>query len=125
MQSIIGTWRLVGEDARDPSGAPLPHLLRRQPLGVASFNESGRMVVVISEGDARAPSPAYVSYCGAYRFDGSTLVTTADGGSEPRFTAQPQTRAASFADGRMTLRPPPRVIDGTLTAMSLTWERVG
>src|SRR6202022_4186547 len=104
MDNIIGTWRLVREEALDPTGKPMPGLLRTAPIGLAMFNAEGRMMAVLSDGSATAPGARYVSYCGAYTFDGKRWVTAVDGASEPWFFEAAQVREASFADGLMTLR---------------------
>jgi hypothetical protein len=124
MENIIGTWRLVREEALDPTGNPVPGLMRTVPMGLAMFNAEGRMMAVLSDGSATAPRPRYVSYCGAYTFDGKRLVTAVDGASEPWFLEAAQVREASFADGLMTLRPPPRIVDGVDVRFALTWERI-
>jgi hypothetical protein len=126
MESLVGTWRLVGEEAWDSAGERRAPLMGARPMGLATFNAEGRMMAVLSDGSAEtAGKRAYVSYCGAYTFDGARLVTQVDGASEARFWEAAQVREASFADGILTLRPPPRVFDGVELRRALHWEKIG
>lgn len=124
MKSIIGTWRLIAESAWDETGAPCPPVFGPEPFGLASFNAAGRMMAVLSDGRAGPPPRAYVSYAGAYVFDGARLVTEVDGASEPRFFETAQVREARFEDGRMILRPPSRRIGAHDVTRELSWERI-
>lgn len=125
METLIGTWRLIKEEAWGVDGAPRPPFFGAMPTGLASFNAEGRMMAVLSDGSAAAPGARrYVSYCGAFTFDGKQLVTQVDGASEDRLLAEPQVRSASFADGILTLRPPVRVVDGEAITRALHWEKL-
>lgn len=124
MKSILGTWRLVAERAWDETGAAHPPAFGPEPFGLASFNAAGRMMAVLSDGRAGPPPRAYVSYAGAYSFDGARLVTEVDGASEPRFLAAAQVREARFEGERLVLRPPPRRIGAREVSRELTWERI-
>jgi len=126
MEKLIGTWRLIKEEAWGADGTPRAPLLGAMPTGLAMFNAEGRMMAVLSDGSAAAPGKRlYVSYCGAYTFDGKQLVTQVDRASEDRLLAEPQVRDARFADGILTLRPPARLVDGVMVTRSLHWERLG
>ncbi len=124
MESILGTWRLVGERAWDETGAAHPPIFGPQPFGLASFNAAGRMMAVLSDGRAGPPPRAYASYAGACTFDGMRLVTAVDGASEPRFFETAQVREARFEGGHLVLRPPPRRIGAREVSRELTWERI-
>ena len=125
MQTLIGTWRLIKEEAWAADGTKRPPFFGATPTGLAMFNNQGRMMAVLSDGSAAAPGPRrYASYCGNYTFDGKQLVTQVDRASEDRLLAEPQVRDASFADGILTLRPPPRVVDGVAVTRALHWEKL-
>ena len=86
------------------------------------------MIAVLCDGRPTLPDDEpvreYMSYCGNYTFDGSTLTTIVDANCDPvRFTA-PQVRKVRFEDGRMTLTPPPAKVDGVEVTRELTWERI-
>src|SRR3546814_8562170 len=78
-------------------------------MGIVTFTADGRMMAVLCDGRAELPADwpgrEYNSYCGNYRFDGETLVTTVDAASDPSRFA-PQIRRVSFDGERMVLRPP-------------------
>lgn len=125
MDTIIGTWRLIKEEAWGADGRAHPSFFGAMPTGLAMFNAEGRMMAVLSDGSASAPGARrYVSYCGAYTFDGKQLVTQVDGATEDRLRAEPQMRDAAFADGILTLRPPARLIDGVAVTRALHWEKL-
>lgn len=126
METLIGTWRLIREEAWAADGTPRLPFFGVAPTGLAMFNDQGRMMAVLSDGSATAPGlRRYVSYCGAYIFDGKQLVTQVDRATEDRLLAEPQVREASFADGVLTLRPPARMVDGVAITRALHWERIG
>src|SRR3546814_15657359 len=102
MPDIVGTWRLVETEARDPDGSPLPDRYAPygpRPMGIVTFTADGRMMAVLCDGRAELPADwpgrEYNSYCGNYSFDGETLVTTVDAASDPSRFA-PQIRRVSF-----------------------------
>ncbi len=127
MESIIGTWRLLSEQAWDETGAVHPPVFGPTPIGLATFTATHRMMAVLS--DARADpidgKRAYVSYSGTYSFDGARLVTEVDGATEARFFEAAQVRDARFEAGRMILRPPVRRIGAQEVTRELAWERIG
>ena len=130
MPHIVGTWRLVETEARDPDGSPLPaHLAPYgpQPMGIVTFTADGRMMAVLCDGRpelaAGWPKREYNSYCGNYRLDGDTLVTRVDAASDPsRFVDQ--VRRVSFDGDRIVLRPPVDTIDGVDRQRVLVWEKI-
>lgn len=124
---LIGTWKLVDARALDDDGNALPPPYGGCGLGVASFDGGGRMVVVICQGGevAAGEKREYSSYCGAYTFDGETLVTHVDATADPSRMGSRQVRQVSREGSRIVLRPPPRPGHGTTQHRQLVWERVG
>ena len=104
MHNLTGTmWRVVSARSFDKEGherLPFgPH-----PIGFAIF-EAVRMLVAIGDGSALLPANGpprrFVSYTGAYRFDGVELVTSLDDASRPGHMVQ-QVRHLHFeSDTRM------------------------
>jgi hypothetical protein len=129
MNDIVGTWRLVMTRARNDAGAPMHPPYGPQPMGVVVFSADRRMVAVLC--DARAVLPEgeqereYSSYCGAYTFDGTTLVTRVDASSDPARIGTRQVRGVRFDAERLVLTPPPRPWRGTMQHRELFWERNG
>lgn len=131
MPEIVGTWRLVATEARDPDGSPLPEHFAPygpRPMGIATFTADGRMMAVLCDGRPALPDgwPAreYNSYCGNYRFEGETLVTRVDAASDAARFAIDQVRRVSFAGGRMVLQPPADRVGDVTRQRILTWEKV-
>src|SRR3546814_17631150 len=112
MPDIVGTWRLVETEARDPDGSPLPDRYAPygpRPMGIVTFTADGRMMAVLCDGRAELPADwpgrAYNSYCGNYSFDGATLVTHVHAPPDPsRFPPHDQT--LSLDGPPQGLRPP-------------------
>lgn len=128
MRDIVGTWRLVTTAAHDPDGAPLPAPYGPRPIGVATFSADGRMIAALSDGRRNLPADGtareYVSYCGSYTYDGTTLVTRVDGTSDAPRLGTDQVRRVSFEGDLMVLRPPEDTAGGKPRQRVLTWERI-
>lgn len=131
MSGIVGIWRLVETRAVDDAGAPLPPPYGPKPTGVISFTSEGRMMAVLSDGRATLPEGEppreYSSYCGAYTFDGETLVTRVDGATKTERIGGDQVRRVRFvADNRAIFSPPPRAYreETRNQHRELVWERI-
>ena len=128
MNDIVGTWRLVMTRARNDAGEPMHPPYGPQPMGVVVFS-ADRMVAVLC--DSRTvlpdgePEREYSSYCGAYMFDGTTLVTRVDASSDPDRIGTDQLRRVRFDGDRLVLMPPPRPWRGVTQHRELFWERNG
>lgn len=127
MVEIVGVWRLVAAEARDPHGAAVDGPYGPEPMGVIQFTPTRMMAVVgdgrttLSEG---APPRFYLSYSGPWRFDGSTLVTSVEHASDPARMGTEQVRSVQFRSQRMVLSPPPRLVQGIMTTLELSWEKL-
>ena len=127
MQGLIGAWKLIGARAFDETGAELPPPLGPNPLGLVLF-EDERMIAAVSDGRPAMPpgatQRAFLSYTGAYTFDGEKLVTRVDGASSPEGLADQARRITFQAPNRMLVVPLSRVL-GRSSGLELTWERIG
>ena len=124
---IVGTWKLVDANARDPDGKMLPKPYGPKGMGLVTLNADGRMMAVTCDGRPELPAGAsrtYSSYCGNYTFDGARLVTRVDAASDPARIGSDQVREVSFAGDRMILKPPPRQTEAGEEYRELTWERI-
>ena len=125
-QSLIGTWKLLWARAFDDAGHELPQPLGPQPMGIAVFNAE-RMIVVVADGrtslPADAPTRAFVSYCGNYQFDGTKVVTHADGASNPALLKD-QVRHVEFESRDRIVVAPISGLVGQNVGLQLAWERV-
>jgi hypothetical protein len=131
IRALIGTWRLVATSAVEDAGQPLPPPYGPMPRGLVVFGTDGRIMAVLSDGRSALPAAAvenareHLSYCGAFEFDGDTLITHVDGASRPDWLGTEQLRTVRFDGALLILTPPPRIIDGTTQRRTLTWERLG
>ena len=124
---LIGTWRLVETSARDADGNALPPPYGGTGLGVVSFDATGRMAAVLCQGGEMPDGGQreYTSYCGAYAFDGDTLVTRVDASANPAWMGSDQVRRVSMEGSRLVLCPPPRLGRGPAQHRRLVWEKIG
>ncbi|MDF0600440.1 lipocalin-like domain-containing protein [Psychromarinibacter sp. C21-152] len=124
---LIGVWRLVEITNTDADGNLLPSSYGPRKMGLITFNDDHRMMVVISDGRDELPegrAREYSSYTGRYTFDGETLRTRVDGSLPPERVGTLQTRPARIEGNRVTLTAPPVEIDGVVNYRDLTWERI-
>ena len=124
---LIGTWKLVDITNRDKDGNILRSSYGPKKMGVITFNDDHRMMVVISDGRENLPSSRpreYTSYAGRYRFDGKTLVTRVDCSTVADRIGTDQVRPARFSGNRVILTAPPVDIEGVINYRDLTWERI-
>ncbi len=130
MSSVVGVWRLVTTSARDDAGAPLPPPYGPEPMGLITFTSTGRMMAVLCDGRVHTPQGEtvreYNSYCGAYTFDGETLVTRVDGATKTERIGGDQVRGVRFEANRMIITPPPRAWRDETRRQhrELVWERI-
>jgi Lipocalin-like domain len=129
MTDIVGTWRLVrtAATADDGTAMPPPYGGGATAMGRVVFTADGRMMAVLCNGRADIPAGTqreYNSYCGAYTFDGRTLVTRVDASSDPVRFGPDQVRDVQFEGALMVFRPPRSMIAGKLAQRALYWERI-
>ena len=124
--SLIGTWKLLSARAFDDAGHELPLPFGPQPMGIAVFDDE-RMIVTVADGrtslPAGAPPRAFVSYCGNYEFDGTKLVTHADGASNPAMLKD-QVRHIEFESRDRMVAAPIFGLVGQNAGLRLAWARV-
>ena len=125
-QAIVGTWKLIEARAYDDAGHELAPPFGPKPMGIAVYSTE-RLIVVVADGRTflplDAPPRGFVSYTGNYQFDGTKLVTHADGASNPAMIRD-QVRHIEFAGkDRYEARPISGLV-GQNSGLQLVWERV-
>jgi len=125
MENVIGTWRLVRGTCTYEDGSPGPQPYGGEgAIGRVVLGADGRMGAVLCQGGPPGPDREYTSYCGAYTFDGKTLITRVDACSDPARMGTDQVRQVTFGDGLMVLQPPPRDVGGRTQHRLLYWEKI-
>jgi len=125
--NVVGTWKLTGGSMTDPSGKQIGVPYGPRGMGLVTLTSDGRMMAVLIDGRAKLPDGTkreYSSYCGNYTFDGTTLITTVDGASDPSRMGSQQVRKVRFDGDRMILVPPEREEGGVKIHRELSWERI-
>ncbi|WP_165839060.1 lipocalin-like domain-containing protein [Roseicella frigidaeris] len=126
-ERIIGVWRLLAVEARDPEGRVVPSEYGPCPMGTAQFGPERMMAAL---GDGRPPAAGesrhWVTYTGLWQVEGEVLRTRVDGAhpADRIGIGSDQVRECRFEGARLVLRPPPRRVRGTLQQLELTWEKL-
>jgi hypothetical protein len=128
LAGVYGTWTLVRGQSKDPNGTPLPPPYGgEKAIGSVVLTRDGRMAAVLIDGRAELPAGEtreYTSYCGAFTFDGATLITRVDACSDPARMDTDQVRNVRFEDGLMILQPPPKDVNGVIYHRELSWRKI-
>lgn len=127
-QDIIGTWKMVGYHNRTPDGTELEQSYGPEFMGLIHFHPNGRMMVVIADGRAELPGHLkrrpFSAYTGSWTFDGKILLNEIDESFLKEFVGSTQRREAHYVNGRLSLVPPPIMINGVMNHRELVWEKI-
>jgi hypothetical protein len=125
---LIGTWTLLGNHHRSAEGTELDAQFGPDPMGVIHFHANGRMIVVIADARVRLPDALdrrpFSGYTGRWTLNGDVLTTEVDESFLTQYVGSVQRRDVVYAEGRLTLVPPPLVIDGVTHYRELVWEKI-
>lgn len=125
---LIGTWMLLGNHHRSAEGRELEAQFGPEPMGVIHFHANGRMIVVIADSRVTLPDAVehrpFSGYTGRWTLDGGILSTQVDESFLTQYVGSVQRREVVYEGGRLTLVPPPLVIDGVTHYRELVWEKI-
>jgi len=125
---LIGTWRLLGNNHRSADGEVLDAQFGPEPMGVIRFDANGRMIVVIADSRVKLPDALtqrpFSGYTGRWTLNDDVLTTEVDESFLTQYVGSVQRREVVYQDGRLTLVPPPLVIDGVTHYRELVWEKI-
>lgn len=126
--SLVGTWKLVRVMARTTDGSVRPSPYGPEGLGILSLTADGRMMAMLGDGRRAVPQGVerrFVSYCGNFSFNGTSLVTHVDGSSTPLTPiGSDQVRSIRMEGDLLVLSPPPAMIDGVLEYRDAFWQKI-
>ncbi|NOG69012.1 lipocalin-like domain-containing protein [Roseicella sp. DB1501] len=124
-ERIIGVWRLLTVEARDPEGRIVASDFGPCPIGTVQFGPERMMAAL---GDGRPPAEGdrryWVAYTGVWEFDGAVLRTRVDAAHPPDRFGTDQVRQCRWDGERLVLSPPPRMVRGVMVQLELTWEKL-
>jgi hypothetical protein len=127
-EDIFGTWQLVKGISKDDNGNDLPPPYGGpEAMAFLSLRKDGRMVSVLCDSRINIPSNEqrdYTSYCGAYTFDGKTLITRVDACSDPDRFGTDQVRKVRLEDNLLVLCPPARLKNGKTEHREMFWKKI-
>ena len=138
--SVVGTWKLVSVTARTAEGEVDGVVLGRNPSGLLTYTEDGRMMAIISD-DGRKPlsvadrvaAPAeeraqaystFTAYAGRYTFTCDKIVHHVEVASLQNWVNTDQTRFVSLQGNRLIVRNTPQMRGGVAVALESVWERL-
>ncbi len=132
---FTGTWKLVSWEVKQPDGT-IHYLFGRNVVGYLIYTADGYMSAEIMDPDRRQNNPhfpvetasaqtlpdadraraysTYLSYCGTYTVQGSTVTHHVKAGLIPSWTGSEQPRAFRFEGGCLIIG---------VGNQKLTWER--
>jgi hypothetical protein len=124
-ERLYGTWKLVAAKAVNGQGEPIGSVWGPVPMGRLVLTSGGRMMAVLCDGRNALPEGqkrAYSSYCGNYRIEGDTLITSVDAASVPARIGGEQRRRLALRNGQLILMPP---AEANGEQRELFWEYCG
>lgn len=131
MIELTGTWKLIRTTSTLADGTRMPAPYGGEAadgaVGLVTFTPQGRMAAVLYDGREATASGSpreFVSYAGAFTFDGRQLVTRVDASSRADWMDSDQVREASFDAGVLVLRPPLRAYTSQPEQRTLYWQRL-
>lgn len=128
MNSLVGTWQLIRTSSVTAEGTEMPAPYGGEnSMGLVSLSDDGRMIAVLCDSSKELPAGKtreFVSYCGAYTFDGKQLNTQVDASSRPEWFGSEQVRDVAFEGDTLVLRPPLRAYAGPAEQRVLYWQKI-
>lgn len=134
-ERLIGSWRLVSYETRDPTGrVGQPYA---EAVGRLTYDDRGNMSgqvmrpdrarVEVGKGNAqtvRAAYIGYIAYFGSYEVaaDGTSVVHRVEAALNPEWVGGTQVRKLRFDDERLVLSADV-LKKGDIVTHTLTWER--
>ena len=132
---LVGSWRLVSYETRDPAGrVGRPYA---EAVGRLTYDDRGNMAgqvmrpdrarVEVGKGNAqtvRAVYIGYIAYFGSYEVapDGGSVVHRVEGALNPEWVGGTQVRKLRFDGDRLVLSANVRK-NNSIVTHTLTWER--
>jgi len=138
---LLGTWRLLSYEARNPDGR-VQYPLGENVSGLLVYDGAGNMSAHVTKNDRplfAAKDPArgtdaelrtafadYGSYFGTYNIDEANQTVThhVRGAWYPNWIGHDQVRHFKFDGNRLLLSTPRAIWDGQSLDYTLTWERI-
>ena len=137
---LVGTWKLVSVTAKTDKDTVDSAVLGRNPTGLLTYTEDGRMMAIISD-DGRKPlsvadrvaAPAeeraqaystFMAYAGRFTFTCDKVVHHIEVASLQNWVNTDQTRYVSLQGTRLIVRNTPQMRGGVSVTLESVWERL-
>lgn len=141
LEQVIGCWKLVSYEFRDPEGELLPiSPWGDDPVGTIIMDDKNHFSAQIMrknrpEFDSDSPSSevmkfayaGYMAYFGTFEVnaDEGILINRVEGSLNPDWVGTEQIRHFEFSYGQLVLRTPPMDTGKTQMTGTLVWEKAG
>jgi hypothetical protein len=136
--AFTGTWKLLSYEILTEGRVTYPY--GKNPVGYIIYAEDGYMSVAFMEpnrnrfaaGSLRAGTKeekvgaldSYQSYSGRYEIRGDAVVHHVEVSLFPNNRGIDLVRTFKFKGSRLTLTPPPTIVNGKEQTSQLVWERI-
>ncbi len=138
---IVGAWKLISYRVQKDSEEAI-HPFGKNASGSLIYTDSGRVSAQIMRSDRpklasedptkgtideiKANYEGYVSYYGSYEVDKKNgfVIHHVEGSLVPNWEGLKLKRFFKLSHNRLTLIPPPELLDGSRYVTTLTWERI-
>lgn len=129
---LIGTWKLVGWEVRDPDDPNIAPPTWERKQGQIMYSADGYMAMQMSnvdrerfEDDSYAATDAeriqtyddFRAYCGTYRWEGDRVIHVVEQSDYPNIIGTEQVRLMTLDGDRL-------ILDNVNRSIPLTWQRV-
>ena len=139
-EDLWGTWRLVGAVSKEVDTGATSDAYGRHPTGFITYGKDHRVMAMASYDDRIKPQnwaastpeeraqlfSTFWAYAGTYKLNGTTVEHHVDTSWNEVWTGTTVIRDVLFKDNQLilTTRPQPRIRDGKMNVVTLTWEKV-
>jgi len=140
IDKLVGTWKLVSASGTAASGEKGETPFGRNPVGLLTYTEDGRVMAMISYGGRKpltiGAKPqalleehaeafrTFLAYAGRYRLSGDKVIHSVEISSIQNQVNTELVRRIRFQDDQIVLVTPPTMSDGKLRTFELVWQRL-
>lgn len=139
-ETLEGTWKIISDIRTNTTTGATVETFGPKPQGFITYTRDGRMAVLIVRSDRPKTKDiakiteqernqlfsSMLAYAGTYRFDGKTIEHQIDLAWNEVWSGTKQIRDVRRDGDRLiyTTRPSRSPVDGSISIVTVTWEKV-